>query len=102
MRSPQHGNDWLSPTVVVGMLRLCDMVVVLLAALLAFITRFHDFDNYLVALYSPSFKTIFIHDRKNGQWGANLGEVPVPEIGPRIQLSAAASGEYAAMVLTDR
>ena len=46
MRSSQQGNDWLSPTVVVGMLRLCDMLVVLLAALLAYLTRFHDFDKF--------------------------------------------------------
>lgn len=65
------------------------------------ILRFHDRENYIVALYSPLFKTIFIHDRRNGQWGANLGEVPVPEIGPKIQITAAASGDYAAMSLTD-
>ncbi|MCX6926818.1 MAG: DUF4038 domain-containing protein [Verrucomicrobia bacterium] len=65
------------------------------------ILRFHDPDNYLVALYSPAFKTIFLHDRRNGQWGANLGEVPVPEIGPKIRLAAAACGGYAALVLTD-
>ena len=28
--------------------------------------RFHDPENYLVALYSPSFKAIYVHDRKNG------------------------------------
>ena len=65
------------------------------------VLRFHDPDNYLVALYSPLFKTIFIHDRRDGQWGANLGEVAVPEIGPKIELKAAACGKYAALVLTD-
>ena len=63
--------------------------------------RFHDADNYLVALYSPSLKSIFLHDRKNGQWGDSLGQVAVPEIGPKIRLTAAACGEYAALVLTD-
>ncbi|MHB8957628.1 MAG: apiosidase-like domain-containing protein [Pirellulaceae bacterium] len=65
------------------------------------ILRFHDADNYLVALYSPLLKAIFLHDRKNGNWGASLGKVDVPEIGPRIRLTAAACGNYAAMALTD-
>jgi hypothetical protein len=65
------------------------------------ILRFHDADNYVVGLYSPLFKTLFIHDRKDGRWGSNLGEVPVPEIGPKIQITAAVCGKYAACVLTD-
>lgn len=65
------------------------------------ILRFHDTDNYLVALYSPLLKAIFLHDRKIGQWGEMLGRVSVPEVGPRIQLVAAACGEFAALVLTD-
>jgi hypothetical protein len=63
--------------------------------------RFHDPNNYLVALYTPSLKKIYLHDRKDGQWGDPLGAVEVPEIGPKIQLAAAASGDYAALVLTD-
>ena len=65
------------------------------------ILRFHDLDNYLVALYSPSLKAIYIHDRKNGQWGDQLGRVEVPKIGPKIELTAAACKDYAAFVLTD-
>lgn len=65
------------------------------------ILRFHDADNYVVGLYSPSLRKLFIHDRKDGRWGPNLGEVPVPEIGPRIRLAAAVCGKYAALVLTD-
>jgi hypothetical protein len=65
------------------------------------ILRFHDADNYLVALYSPLLKSVFLHDRKNGEWGEQLGRVAVPEIGPQIQLIAAACGEYAAAVLSD-
>lgn len=65
------------------------------------ILRFHDADNYLVALYSPLLKAIFLHDRKNGEWGEMLGKVEVPEIGPRIHLLAAACSEFAALVLTD-
>ena len=65
------------------------------------ILRFHDAANYLVALYTPSLKKIYLHDRKDGQWGDPLGAVDVPEIGPKIHLAAAVSGDYAAMVLTD-
>ncbi|MCU0979353.1 MAG: DUF4038 domain-containing protein [Pirellulaceae bacterium] len=65
------------------------------------ILRFHDADNYLVALYSPLLKAIFLHDRKTGQWGEMLGKVEVPELGPRVHLVAAARGEFAALVLTD-
>ncbi|MEI7901903.1 MAG: DUF4038 domain-containing protein [bacterium] len=65
------------------------------------ILRFQDPDNYLVALYSPESKSIYVHDRKNGSWGDQLGSVAVPEIGPRFRLTAAACGESAAMVLTD-
>jgi hypothetical protein len=65
------------------------------------ILRFHDPDNYLVGLYSPLLKAIFLHDRKNGQWGPMLGKVEVREIGPQIHLLAAACGDFAALVLTD-
>ncbi|MCX6878534.1 MAG: DUF4038 domain-containing protein [Verrucomicrobia bacterium] len=65
------------------------------------ILRFQDPDNYLVALYSPTMKAIYLHDRKNGSWGEQLGRVAVPESGPRIRLTAAACGSHAAMVLTD-
>lgn len=65
------------------------------------VLRFHNLEHYLVAFYTPSLKAIYLHDRKNGAWGEPLGKVPVPEIGPRIHLTAAACGAYAALVLTD-
>jgi hypothetical protein len=65
------------------------------------ILRFHDFDHYLVALYTPRLKAIYIHDRRNGTWGEPLGQIAVPEIGPRIRLTAAACGDFAAMMMTD-
>ena len=37
-----RGGDWLSPAVVVGLLRVADAMVVLLAASAAWITRFYD------------------------------------------------------------
>lgn len=65
------------------------------------ILRFHSPDHYLVALYTPSLKAIYLHDRNSGAWGDPLGRVPVPQIGPQIRLTAAACGEYAGMILTD-
>jgi len=65
------------------------------------ILRFHDQDNYLVALYTPLLKRIYIHDRKNGQWGDPLGSVDVADPAKKIHLTAAACGENAAMVMTD-
>lgn len=65
------------------------------------ILRFHDVDHYLVALYTPKLKAIYFHDRKNGNWGEPLGRVAVAEIGPKIHLTAAACGDYAALVMTD-
>jgi len=65
------------------------------------ILRFHDADHYVVGLYSPSLKCIYIHDRHAGQWGAPLGRVDIPEIGKNIQLTAAASGAHAIFVVSD-
>jgi len=65
------------------------------------VLRFQDPDNYIVALYSPHFKSIFIHDRRDGDWGAMLGNVSTPDIGSEIQLSAAVMGEYAAFLVSD-
>ncbi|MBI5835099.1 MAG: DUF4038 domain-containing protein [Armatimonadetes bacterium] len=63
--------------------------------------RYHGLDEYLVALYTPSLKAIYLHDRRGGEWGQPLGRVAVPDVGPRIKLTAAACGEYAALVMTD-
>jgi hypothetical protein len=65
------------------------------------VLRFHDPDDYIVALYSPHFKSIYIHDRQKGNWGAILGKVDVPDIGPDIQLTAAVHGEYIALQVSD-
>jgi hypothetical protein len=65
------------------------------------VLRFQDADQYVVALYSPLLKAIFLHDRQDGTWGEQLGHVDVPEIGPQIHLTAATCGSYAALVLTD-
>ena len=65
------------------------------------ILRFQDPDNYLVALYTPLLKKIYLHDRKDGKWGDSLGEVDVPTVGAKIHLTAGACGDQAAMMMTD-
>lgn len=67
----------------------------------ALILRFQDPDNYLVAIYSPHFNNIFIHDRRDGNWGGMLGAVNVSGIGPEIRLTAAAIGDHAALMVSD-
>ena len=42
-----------------------------------------------------------IHDRRNGVWGETLGMVETPGIAPDIHLTAAVSGEYAALLVSD-
>jgi len=65
------------------------------------VLRFHNPDSYLVGVYSPLLKAIFIHDRKNAEYGPQLGMVSVPEIGPDIRLTMSAWGNYAALAVTD-
>jgi len=63
--------------------------------------RYYDVDNYLVGLYTPTQKSIFIHERKKGEWGPQLGYVSVPRIGPKVHLVAEAYGSYVALLVTD-
>ncbi len=65
------------------------------------VLRFQDTGNYLVGLYAPSLKAIYLHDRKNGGWGDQIGKVDVPDIGTRIHLTMAAYGSTAAMAISD-
>ena len=72
------------------------------------VMRFQDLNNYLVGMYSPFLKAIYFFDRRNGEWAPffsyripHLGIVDVPGIGPRFKLSAAVSGEYAALLIDD-
>jgi len=65
------------------------------------ILRFRDPDNYVVGLYSPSLKCIYLHDRRNGHYRPPLGRVDIPDIGRNIRLTAAVSGSYAMLALSD-
>jgi Protein of unknown function (DUF4038)/Domain of unknown function (DUF5060) len=65
------------------------------------ILRYEDSDHYVVGLYSPLFRSIFLHERRNGEYGPRLGEVKAPELGPRVTLAAVATGDFAALTITD-
>lgn len=65
------------------------------------ILRFHDPDNYVVAIYSAQRKAIYLKDRRDGVFGEMLGKAPVQKIGPEIRLTAAVCGNRAALVITD-
>jgi len=65
------------------------------------VLRFHSPGRYLVALYTPLLQAIYLHDRREGEWGPPLGKVAVPEVGPRIRLTATACGRYATLAVTD-
>jgi hypothetical protein len=72
------------------------------------VLRFHDLNNYIVALHSPTLKAIHFFERRNGAVAPfftyripHLGIVDVPEIGPTFTLTAAACGDYVAMSLED-
>jgi hypothetical protein len=63
--------------------------------------RFHDSDNSLVAVYSHELKSVWLHDRQNGEYGPRLGATHVPEIGSDITLVAEANGSSASLTITD-
>jgi hypothetical protein len=65
------------------------------------VLRFQNANNYVVAFYSPQFKGITIHDRRNGKRGETLGMIKTPGIGADIRLTAAVTGEYAALLVSD-
>ncbi len=64
------------------------------------ILRFHDPSHYLSASYSPSSKRIVIDDVEYG-WGHIVDTLETPAIGPKIRITAAVCGEYAALSMTD-
>jgi len=64
--------------------------------------RFQDADNYIVARYSPGWKNrVFLHDRQNGEYGPAIGAIDLGDIGEEFTMTAAVSGEYATVIVTD-
>ncbi len=66
------------------------------------VMRFQDADNYIVALYSPGWKNrVFLHDRQNGEYGPAIGTIDLGDIGEEFTMTAAISGEYATIIVSD-
>jgi len=62
--------------------------------------RYHDGGNYIVAIYAPDERAIYILDRKNGDDGRVLGRVSVPEFGAHVVLNAEVRADKAVMSLS--
>jgi hypothetical protein len=66
------------------------------------VMRFRDAENYIVAIYSPGWKNrVFLHDRQNGEYGPAIGAVDLGDIGEEFSITAAISGEYATVIVSD-
>jgi hypothetical protein len=65
------------------------------------VLRYHDADNYLAAIYSPTEKSVYVVERKKGINGHPLGSMPVTEIDPNFHLSAEVRGKWAAVSISD-
>jgi len=66
------------------------------------IMRFQDEDNYVVAIYNPQWRnSVYIFDRANGNNGRTLGRIELKDLGEEFKMTAAVSGEYATIVVTD-
>jgi hypothetical protein len=57
--------------------------------------------NYLLANYSPLFKTIYFHETRNRDWGPMLAPVPAAGLGPEIHLAAEVHGSTATFSVSD-
>jgi hypothetical protein len=65
------------------------------------VLRYHDADNYVAAVYSPTAKAVYLVDRVKGVNGSPVGSMPVATIGPHFRLRAEVRGEWAAVSITD-
>jgi len=65
------------------------------------VLRYLDIDNYVVAMYSPSEKSLFLMERRNGHLGPKLGKTPIPGVGESLKLSAEVRDNKAAASVSD-
>jgi hypothetical protein len=64
------------------------------------IFRYHDSENYIVAIYASEEKAIYIMDRRTGTEERVLGRTSIPEIGARVMLSAEVRADKAVVSLS--
>lgn len=65
------------------------------------VLRYEDLDNYVAAVYSPEDQSLYLLNRRRGVDGEPLGKVPVPAMGPEIDLSAEVREGWGAASVTD-
>lgn len=65
------------------------------------VLRMVDADHYLVGLYSPLLRALYLHERRGGDYGPHLGRVEIPQVGPDVVLTVAATGDRVAAMLSD-
>jgi hypothetical protein len=66
------------------------------------VLRFQDADNYILAVYTPHWrKRVFFYDIIDGEYGRALGSIVIEGISEEFTMTAAASGEYAAIIVSD-
>jgi len=79
MRAPHNLTDWLSPTVVVGLLRLSDACVVLLAAVVAYLTQNPDTGGILALGPTAAEPTLAALEEMGGVGTVNFGTFDLSE-----------------------
>jgi len=65
------------------------------------ILRAQNAENCLVAVYSPVMKGVWIHERRQGDYGPRMGFTAVPEVGSKIQLVGEVHGTVASLTISD-
>jgi hypothetical protein len=67
----------------------------------ALLLRYHDRANYVMAVYSPQKKSVYLSEHKNGADNGAMGSVPVPSLSGSIRLSAELRDEKGAASVSD-
>jgi hypothetical protein len=65
------------------------------------LVRVQDSGDCIMAVYSPSMKGIWIHERQNGEYGPRLGFTAVPDIDRKMHMVAEVHGDIASLTIAD-
>jgi len=63
--------------------------------------RYENPDNFVVAMYSPKERLLYIYRRANGTDGSRLGAVPITSLGAQLRLTAEIRRNMAAASISD-
>lgn len=70
-------------------------------AFAALLVRYQDPDNFIAAVYSAKYKSIYLLERRNGVNGRVLGKTPVPLLAPMFTLSVEVRKDVGAVSAMD-